>query len=360
MEHPFFNAIAFPWHRPEAQTLHEILAQRINKKAEIELLYRKSQNSLPSLNLDVTPKLLWAEVLENLTKSKGLEAFCNLLKNEDPQTAGIIQLIENATPASEVKIFNDHIFILDCENHRQAISDCTSDLIAKVLLIRGGAKSGKSHCRYILEEIARQKNVTVVYLSSDMIATLEEAIVSICSALGTSTDRIPPQLSTDDAWYRTVCMKLQEIATAQKKKIWIVVDDLGYNEKDGGPLLDPKIRMFFEQFALYFMNPAFKEYFRLMLINYAEQNVPSKWKAEMWAEERTDEKHIQKSHIEDFIKYWTQHKKINILEQNLNTLATDVMDRTQNPPQQLEGLSRLERINRILTSKLAEIQNQIP
>ncbi len=356
MDHPFFDAVAYPWDREEARQLHKLLTEILKKNGDIENMYAKCRAGLPPLTLPANADELWREALQQLTIQSCLQKLFELIRNQFPSTPAILNVIiaiETARPSYEIKIFNTDIFILDCDKHRQAIKNSTSDIAAKALLVRGDPKSGKSHCRYILQSIARDKGAEVVYLYDGIITTLQEAIENIFSALGAGSDKIPQQLSTDEAWYKAVCIKMKELATAQNKKIWIVADDLGYI--NGGPILDTRIRMFFEQFTLFLQDSSFSKFFRLMLINYAEPTTPTKWKSHMWTEVKANENDIQQNHVEDFLKDWAAFQKITILEQDLKAVAGEIIEQSQNPPEGIIGHSRLERIHEILTLKLDEI-----
>jgi hypothetical protein len=360
MGHPFFNAITYPFQREDAKQLHKVLSQAEKNSARIQNIYERCGSNLPPLTLPAAADLVWNEVLGNLAKHGVLQNLCTYIKNQfagQPIIVDAVVAVENAIPASERKILSNGVFILDCEDHREAISKITEDITPKVLLIRGKEKSGKTHCRFIFQSIAEEKGATVVYLCDGIVATVNEAMESIFSALGAGAEKIPAKVSTEDAWYRAVCNKLKELATTgQTKKIWVVADDLGYIKNV--PILDKEIRCFFEQFALFMQDPSFAKYFRLLMVNYAEQAIPTKWKATMWAEVNTDENTIQQTHVEDFLKDWKLEEKSDILEQDLKSLAQEVITIVTNPPANIASLSRLERIHYVLSFKLDEIKRR--
>ncbi len=371
MAHPFFEVITFPFNREEGKALYNILKQAEKNIARIRNIYDQCAANLPSLTLSAGPDNLWDEVLRNLTSFGALKNLCDLIKI---QFAGqqlildAINAVEKAKSASEKKIFSKDIFILDCDGPREAINKITEDSTAKVLLIRGKKKSGKTHCRYIFESIAKEKDITPVYLYDPVTTTVEDVIKSIFSSMGVADSEIPKlntgnplnKNTTNYAWYKEVCTKLKQLATQQGKKTWIVADDLGYvdDDKELGPILDEEIRRFFELFALFLMDPSFAKYFRLLLISYAEQGVPTNWKEVMWMEISTDENSIQQIHVEGFLKEWKTEEKKDMLDQELITLAGEIIALAANPPAEIAKLSRPERIHRILTGKLDEIKRR--
>jgi len=360
MDHPYFNTIVYPWSRKEARELHKLFTQAEKDSNQIWLIYKQSVADPPPLTLPAAANIVWGEVLDKLTLLSGLQSLFTLMKAKFPSEIilNAIDAVESAKPASEIKIISNELFILDCDRHREAISKCTSDANAKALLIRGQPKSGKSHCFYILKSIAEEKGAEVLYLYDGAITTVDEAIESIFSTLGTGKENIPPKVTSDDAWYRAICIKLKGLATDKKSmKVWVVVDDLGYidGKPESGPIMDTKIRLFFEQFVLFMQDPSFAKYFRLLLINYSETEIPTKWKTQMWAETKTDEKDVQQSHIEDFLKEWSAYNRVNMIGSDLKAMAVEVITLADTPPVEIATLPRLERIHTILNVKLDEI-----
>lgn len=358
MEHPFFDSVAYPWNRSDAQQLHRLLQLAVQDPGTIDLIYKQCAPLPPALTTPANAELLWKEAFDNLAKLGALQALVTQLKQRfagNPQIANALQAIEQAKSALETKVVSPDLFVLDCNDQREAVGRMISQTMAKTLLVRGLPRSGKTHCKYILQAVAREKGVDVVYMSDATVSTVDEVIDNLFSSLGAS-DQVPPKVNTDDAWYRSVCTKLK--AAAGDKKLWVVIDDLGYNNGDPnqGPLLDTKIRVFFEQFALFMTDPSFASKFRLMLINYSEPILPAKWKTEMWTETRTDENTIQGAHIEEFLKDWSQFTGIEIIEQDRKRLAGQVISEAAAPATDAINLSRLERINAILNTKLANIK----
>jgi len=154
-----------------------------------------------------------------------------------------------------------------------------------VLLVRGGSNSGKTYGRYLFEWAATKLGAQYLYLFDGLVSNVNDLVLQLFVAFEAS-DEIPPRNTTENAWYKLVCAKLQEIASSKKQALWIAIDDLGLDEKEV-PLLDQDIRNFCNQFALNMMNPLFRKWFRIMLIDYPEGPVPTKWTSEIWTEDRT-------------------------------------------------------------------------
>ena len=104
-----------------------------------------------------------------------------------------------------------------------------------------------------------------------------------------------------DAGYKPVAV----VVRIGRCELWIAIDDLGVDEDDM-PLLDAKIKEFCDQFALLMMNPAFRKWFRLMLIHYPDGDVPIKWSHESWKEDSPKISDIQEEDVMDFLRWWRE------------------------------------------------------
>jgi hypothetical protein len=231
--------------------------------------------------------------------------------------------------------------------------------LLKVLLVRGSTQSGKSHGRHLLHGAALDRGAVFVYIASGTVATVKHVIERLFSALG-ALKEIPPTYTTDMAGYITVCFKLQDVALQEKKPLWIAVDDLGPGP-DGAPLLSTEIREFFDQFALFMMDPSFSTWFRLMLIHYPDGKLPTKWKRDVLTEERTSETDVQQADVAEVLRTWLTTHGRNMVEVELLELAADVIANAEAPlkPGE-EASSRLQRINDELSKTLGNLAKQKP
>jgi len=80
-EHPILDASAYPWELPEAQALHQALADAIKTRNQIELWFQK----LGGKNLDVSggPYDLWKDALEKLANAGKIRALVETLEKDD-------------------------------------------------------------------------------------------------------------------------------------------------------------------------------------------------------------------------------------------------------------------------------------
>jgi len=364
MDHPFYDSVRFPFHLAEGKKLHDLLVQLYNTSPPIQIKYSQVAAGLPPVNWAAPANAVWFDALNNIAASGFVEKLLQLVRQDFPGNQALTDLlaaIETAKPISEKKLMSDTLFVLDCEEQRRAIRKAVSDDNPGVVLIRGKKKSGKSHCRYIFKAVAEMKGATMVYLYEGMVVTEHDAIKSLFSALGEPAASIPPrENSSSDAWYIDVCNKLREIAQEKNdKKIWIVVDDLGYaDEEMKVPKMAGEIRKFFEQFSVFLLDPSFYKYFRLLLIDYSETSVPTRWKDDLWSEVFTDEANIKQSHVEDFLREWKANKAARIYDEDIQSMAADILARADQPEQPLKKYSRLRRIHLMLETKIDELNRK--
>ena len=358
MPHPYFESSRFPSARPEALVLLDELAVRFKDPKAIDLIYKSCGDFLDDLHLQELPSVIWKEALQNLTSAGFLRQLLDkiqpkFLNNATMQRA--IRDIINAESGEDINIISDDVLVLDRSTLRDKLKEVASETNpVKVLIVRGLAKSGKTHGRYIFEQFATDKGSQPVYLYPEIVPTVLDLINQLFSSLG-AMDQIPPAFTTDEAWYRTACTKLMDICTKQNKRLWIAVDDLG-PDAQGVPLVDAEVKKFCDVFALNMLNPPFRKNFRLMLIHYPEGTTPTKWKREFWTEERTSETDVKQEHVQELLKKWAITKDKTIVEDQLKKLAGEVIANAEAPlPANETPQPRLQRIHDELKKKLVEL-----
>lgn len=358
MPHPYFDAAVYPLYRPEAESLLNELATAYKTGNAIDFLYKKCGDNLPELHLLEVAPLIWKEALENLTSRGLLRKLLGLVQPlflESAPMQKAIRDIINAESGEDINIISDDVLVLDRSTLRDKLKEVASETNpVKVLIVRGLAKSGKTHGRYIFEQFATDKGSQPVYLYPEIVPTVLDLINQLFSSLG-AMDQIPPAFTTDEAWYRTACTKLMDICTKQNKRLWIAVDDLG-PDPQGVPLVDAEVKKFCDVFALNMLNPPFRKNFRLMLIHYPEGTTPTKWKREFWTEERTSETDVKQEHVQELLKKWAITKDKTIVEDQLKKLAGEVIANAEAPlPANETPQPRLQRIHDELKKKLDEL-----
>jgi hypothetical protein len=327
MAHPFFGVITYPWHRPEAVRFHEMLFKAIAQPVQIDKIYKQCQENLPPLTVPASPSNMWYEALANLTAYNALKQLCDIIADQfktNPEIQSAVSAVVEAQPAVKQRVISDSVVVLDRAALREQLALLESeDNPVKVVLVRGDPDSGKSHTRYLFERMAKDNGAIPVYLCQEIVATVDEVVSWLFGALDAS-DKIPSRNSTEDAWYRTVCLKLKEIASINKKPLWIAIDDLG-RDPNGEQLMDPAIREFCNQFALNMMNPVFYKWFRLLLIDYPDGAVPARWKSDFWQEARTSLADIKLEHVVELLEIWRATYQYNIIDADLLNLAQTIL-----------------------------------
>jgi len=345
--HPIFGALSYPMYRPEAEDLYVLLYQVYPDPTEINNKYNRCGPGLPPLNLGQAPDKIWTEALNHLAARALLQVFCTKVQGEQlaPQLKEALDRVFNAEPSVDKNFFSEYVMVLNRVTLRSYLRMLENDASPmKVVLIRGGVKTGKSHCSYLFDHVAKDNGGKSVYIGDGMVGTLNEVIDLLFVALEKQTP-VQQGLTTGDAFYRAVCLSLLLKVKEAKCVLWIAVDDLG-NGEDGAPRLDPEIRKFFDQFVLQMANPDFRKWFRLMLIHYPEGPVPSKWRSEHWEEIVTQATDIQQGDIEEAIRKWCKMKDLNTPEDEISKKAERILAVSDAPPPAGEpAVPRLRRIN---------------
>lgn len=366
MAHPFLDAVAYPWHRPEARELQTVLTLAFTTSADIDVLYQGSSPAVLPLNHNQAPNLVWKEALDNLARvDGGLKTLCETVLARPQLNARLRKAVEdvvNAVPAVEVQFVPDSVLVLDRGELRTSLTNLGSETSAvKVLLVRGGPKTGKTQGHLLFERAAKDGGAKVVYLFEGIVASVDDVVGQLFSALE-ATSEIPPVTTTRQAWYQAVCVKLQDLAARKQQRIWIAVDDLGPGPgQPPAPLLDREIREFCDQFALNMPNPLFADWFRLMLIHYPDGDVPTRWRHEFWSEDRTSEADVQQPHVEEFLRSWAAHRDRNLLDEQVTSLAAAIIAKADEPqPPGNNAVPRLKQLHDAVEETLRDLERGSP
>jgi hypothetical protein len=358
MAHPFFDAIAFPWHRREAQELHAVLIRAITNPNEINLYYQQSGGALPPLTLNQPPQLVWREALENVARAGAMEALCDVLLTQAQYSGNeryrqAVEAVKNAAETVKLPFVPNSVVVLDRADLQDKLEDVESvGAPARVLLVRGFPKSGSSRARFLFEWAAMRRGAKFVYLFEGNVATADDVAEQLFSALE-ARDRIPDRgRGTSSAWYRAVWISLQEVAAQKKQRLWIAIE---------APLLDPEIRELVEQLARNMANPLFGDWFRLMLIDYAEGDVPTNWEHDFWGEDRTSEDDIQEVHVAEFLRSWASHHERQLLDDDVSAVAGAIVAKVNAPPPPgVAAPPRLARLHDTLMQTLRDLEQWSP
>lgn len=330
MPHPFFDAMTFPWVRQDAQALHTALYQAPALSAQLVHVYQVVGGTQP-LTPGLAAHLAWREVLDLLTGARRLRALCDHLL-ATPAYAALhpaVQAVVDARDPIRVQglVRRSQVFI-----DRAALRTQLEGLIdpfseSPVLLVRGPSGSGKSWTQHLVIETGRAFGAECVFLFPGVVSSVEDVVEALFAAIGAGAS-VPPRLETDDAWFRKVCLKLQEQALARKVVMWVIVDDLGdYPE---GPRLDTNIRRFFDQFVLMMGNPAFARHFRLVLLDYPEGDVPTRWQS-VWAEDRLSDRDVDEAPLKEFLLGWAKGADKRLAEDRAAEIAAAILARADEP-----------------------------
>lgn len=353
MPHPFFDVAQYPFQRQEASEFHRALWQSIAVPARIDLIYKQCGDNLPPLALGQAPDVIWKEALQALAAARLIRRLCEVLRSESGAALeDVIRVIEAARDLLDERVLaGDRIFV-DRKNLRDELEKlCGPTASHGVLLVRGGPSSGKSWTKYFIEDLSRGLGARCVYLFEGLIGSVDDVLNQLFAALGNLAAK-PTQVESEAAYYIRACLKLQEVADERQREVWVVVDDLGVGSE--GPRLDLKIRQFFEQFALSMANPVFARWFRLILLDYPDGPVPTRWK-DVWVEDRPTDADVDQAALVEFLEQWIARKRRQLPEAERLQLVADIIGKVDAAPTTGEVRPRLVRLHDTLSAALKRL-----
>jgi len=293
---------------------------------------------------------MWTEALDEISKKGYLGTLLSEIKGCGPRLRDAAVAIEAFVP-QRVRIgVTKGIRVLDREPLRALLGQLEDEeegSTVRLVLVRGGQRSGKTWGRHLFLRQAREQGAEGVYLTPSMAATVDLVVQKLFAVVGAS-DAIPLQSSTPDAWYSVICFRLQEAAAQKNRPVWIAVDDLGPG-RDGEPLIEKEVKQFWDQFALNLADPSFAKWFRLMLIHYPEGDVPTGWSREIWEEDRCCETDVTAADVEKALWQWLDSHQLREHEDRIKLLAANVIAAAE-----ARAGPRLERINAELGKVLTD------
>jgi hypothetical protein len=359
MTHPILRPGPYPFWRDEATLLWRRLFERFADQQVIARLYASCAENLRPLNLGQGPDLVWQQALEELARADLLTRLIEVVRAEGALgvLAEPIDRVETAQPLVKVRIISSNLLVLDRKPLEDRLGELGEDTNpAKVVLVRGQPKSGKTHGRYLFERAARDQGADALYLSFGMgVATVEDAVLWLFSSLE-ADDAVPAGDSTDTAWYGTVSRALLRRVRERGRPAWIAVDDLGPGP-DGSPLMDDKIRKFFELLAVQLLNPAFRPWLRLMLIHYPDRPPPTGWQQELWCEDRPDETSIGHEDVVALIRSWASGRRgTGLPDDHVQDAAAQVLAAVATAAAEPHPQPRLQLLHTALVAKLRTLE----
>ncbi len=307
MAHPFFEGTAFPWHLGEAGALRDALSESISLPQRIGQVYSQCGPGLPPLTPNLPSDVAWTEVLNNLGRAGLVRRLCLMLEGSGfPAVVAAIQRVRAAVDVVERTVLDDQggLPFLDRKPLRALLEQTARDANAlKVIVVRGEPGSGRTWTRHLVESVARSRKELPVYCSRGNTFGLDVLVTDLFDLLG-APELAPPNTTTTAAGYHAVCMKLVAAARRTQTRCWLTIDDLDADEH-GTPLMDTTIREFFEQFAVDMMNPAVREWFRLVLLAYpAKSPPPTRWAAEHFRMDDTRPDAVEQGDVTAHLEVW--------------------------------------------------------
>ena len=115
------------------------------------------------------PNVIWREALQNLVVAGVLRTLCEKLLSASGLQNNLFQSaireVIDAESTCTKQIFLNNVLMLDRTGLRSQLNKFELDgELLRVILVRGGPSSGKSHGHFLFESVARDWGALVVYL----------------------------------------------------------------------------------------------------------------------------------------------------------------------------------------------------
>lgn len=382
MAHPFFDAVAFPWDRPEARALWMALRKSVFDTGKI-LRACQDAGGDPSTIKPGAADMMWRDVIDHLQFSGRLRVLCDLLLRDnafasvhttvravldapdepdasaarppvgdpantlppaDPPAAPVDVRRQRATQVLSAYELRAEQYFIDREPVRNAIEPLSDSADPrKVLAVHGSMGAGRSWSAELIERFATELGDAFVLLDRNNAATVEMAAAHLCERFEIE---VPPALSTDAAWLKTLYDALYAQAKKQKKTWWIVVDDL--SESLGGLApVDKGVELLAYTIAAQLRDPEPRKHFRVVLLALGASKRPTKIPPSSFAITSVaplEEKDVRKA-VEEILAA----RGVRAPEQELASIVRRVFDAQsaaepdESPLERLQGALRSER-----------------
>jgi hypothetical protein len=359
MSHPFFDNVSYPWSRDDARQLHQGLAQAFKPPNAIRQIVQTVIGDDSELQ-DGAPAAMWRDALNLIAIAGGMRDLCEFLQQDGrvATNAAFQQLVAGVLEATSVtaqRVLSSKVLLLDRKNLREQLDELAArDAAQRVVVVRGGTKTGKSHGFHLFEAAARQNEAEILYLFNPLVSKVQDVIDRLFGKFG-ARDQIPPSFTTEPAYYNNVCLKLQEVAQEKRQRLWVAIDDLGV-DADGAPLLDAEIRVFCDTLVMNARDPGFGQWFRIMLIHYpTNREIPTLWGEDVWGEDTTSEADVNEEHVQAFLTAWASEHGPSLTDAEVQTLAESVIAKADAPPP--PGAPVVPRLKRLHAELLATLRD---
>ena len=337
--HPIFDGAKLKWSDPAVQQLYRLLGKikKYKQPDMIELQYEMAGDDLPPLNLGNAPLMIWKEALENLHGNGYLRAFCELLKQEGkpPDLMRVLAQIFAKESITELKLINTSP-LLDRRSLRAKLNELSKpESNARVVIVRGGKRTGKSHGRLLFFEVAKENGGTLISMQKSQVTVLKDVLDKLFGPFGGLPDKVCKHLedfnknidTTDFAWLSEVGRTFLNTAMDKKANLWIAMDNLG--KENDALLLPQEIKLFFDKLVLEMSSLTYLNHVRLMLMDYPEGETPPGWEQLIWLDDRIAQNDVEETHVKEVIDSWCLKNTKNPHEDDRRENARSIIARAE-------------------------------
>lgn len=324
MQHPIFDAREYPYSITEAYALYEALCQAYPKSTSAQTVYLRCGGPAGKLFIEQEIDGIWLGILRILASNSKLQVLRTFLNNNNIpdylkkalEVAEAVPLTPGQTPdhSQQQMVLSSKTVVLDRKKVVLKLNELLDNKnFISVLFVGGGDKSGKSHTKHIFDYYRDNQKTISANISSKTDFALNDVLRRLFGKVMAVAPTIP--LTTDRAWYETVCGDLRLAVEKKGTVLWIIIDDIRK--------LDKPIKEFFDQFVALMDQYEYRQFFRLVLIDYPGEKQPA-WSTEYLEDVLLDACDIEQKHIKEAIEFWCKKHARQMFETQINEKANEI------------------------------------
>jgi hypothetical protein len=300
------------WYRSdiaEARTLRSLLVSNFFKEDVIRQMITGAQLDPNAVVLNGSPSANWAVTLNFAAGQLKLDALLTSVEDNMPQRrqdvrdaiAAVRQVTEATGASARTRLLlSGNRPFLGRTNLREHVGELRNwQPGASILVVRGDRDSGRTETQNLVDDGIDPQREIFVFV--DELRTFESTLKKIWSdsgVTGSLRSITEDALTTESAALMDFWDEVKRALDSKDRFLWVLFDDL---DKGEGRVA---VRTLAEVLAIQLRDVSYQRRFRLVMLGYPMPQLPSKVKAGLVRNDKTDNaSDIDLAHVRAFIEY---------------------------------------------------------
>ena len=325
MPNPIFDSSQFRRDLPEAGDLEKEVRLKFDVD-EAKSIAGAALLDVSNFNQTWPPATYWAAVFENASSVGLLEKLIESIEQAlepEPKDRKVREAIKRVREVDRAggSLFPVRLLLtggrpfLGRTKLRGILPELQNwNSAASILVVRGGADSGRTETQYLLGDNNADK---FVYLNEDLpLKTTLRDIWKTAGAPGEAPTPGQEPLTTESAMFIDFWTDVKLALDEKQRRLWILFDDL-----DKGPgRID--VRALAEVLAIRLKDVTFQRRIRLVLLGYPDPELPAKVSGTFVRNDATED--LDDSHVRAFLDFCMKTAGKNFDDAWLQSKAADI------------------------------------